>query len=105
MHERGIQLVPELLLLASDTLYTQGKHIRHLHKISLMPKNQSLTNGSFLNITFFSLTFCVFIWVFYYARVSNKHCLLSLFPFQLGFLIKVSISRGAHFYYRIEFEF
>ena len=32
VHEWGIQLEPQLLLLASDTLYTQCRHIGHLHK-------------------------------------------------------------------------
>ena len=30
VHTQGIQLVPELLLLASDTLYTQCRDIEHL---------------------------------------------------------------------------
>ena len=32
VHTRGIQLVAELLLFASDTLHTQCRHLEHLHE-------------------------------------------------------------------------
>ena len=32
VHTMGIQLVPEILLLVSDALYTQYRHIEHLHE-------------------------------------------------------------------------
>ena len=32
VHIRGIQLVPQLLLKCPDTLYTQCRHIEHLHE-------------------------------------------------------------------------
>ena len=32
VHTRGIQLVEELLLFASDTLHSQCRHLEHMHE-------------------------------------------------------------------------
>ena len=50
MHIRGIQLVPQLLLKYPDTLYTQYRHIGHLHEDVWCHKNTFWQNDSVLNL-------------------------------------------------------
>ena len=54
VHARGNQLVPELLLKPSDTLYTQCIHVEHLHEEDWCHKNIFWQNDSVLNIAIFN---------------------------------------------------
>ena len=53
VHSRGIQLVSEILLLASDTLHTQCRHIEYLHEGFFIQKIHFL--DKIFNLAIFSL--------------------------------------------------
>ena len=53
VHTRGIQLVPELLLRAFATLYTQCRDIEHLHKAIWYQENIFLTKLQHFELFFF----------------------------------------------------
>ena len=50
MHTQANQLVPQLLMKQSDTLYTQYRHIEHLHEVVWCQNINYWQNDSFVNI-------------------------------------------------------
>ena len=85
----GNQLVPELLLKLSDTLYIQYRYHEHTHEEVSFPKNcfwQSLSKQPFCMV--FVISIVVFFIDHYCAEVSNKHCLFSFHSLQIQVLRK-----------------